>query len=128
MRRYAMALFCSSHFLALEDEREEMLVKLNSKRGAASHNIDLVCAVVVNKRQAKNFKCSYCDYVSRAQYRNALHIARIHEVCIEPQNCELLRVQNDIFVKSKAHLSEISRQHQSNFKVGIVKFVVNFHQ
>ena len=47
-------------YIALDDEREEMLDKLNRKRRANR----MVDRAVVHKRKAKSFKCSYCDCVT----------------------------------------------------------------
>ena len=45
--------------------------------------------VVVSERKEKRFQCAHCDYVSRAQYITARHVARIHHNIIKPMKCDL---------------------------------------
>ena len=71
-------------YVALDNEREEMLDKLNSKRRANQ----MVNSAVVHSAK-RNPSSALIVTVSLKQYLTARNNARIHEEAIEPQNCEL---------------------------------------
>ena len=82
--------------------------------------------VVVRERKEKRFECAHCDYVSRAQYITARHIARIHQNSIKPMQCDLcefktiykssLKRHHNRVHKFKSESSELESKIKSEFK------------
>ena len=61
--------------------------------------------VVVGERKEKRFHCAHCEYVSRAQYITARHVARIHQLSIKPLKCDLSEIKT-------IYKSNLKRHHE----------------
>ena len=61
--------------------------------------------VVVSERKEKRFQCALCEYVSRAQYITARHVAKIHQHSIKPLKCDLCEIKT-------IYKSDLKKHHE----------------
>ena len=65
-----------------DNERGDLMMKMHKKRAPCEK------IIIVSERKEKRYECAHCDYVSRAQYITARHIARVHQHSIKLMKCD----------------------------------------
>ena len=65
--------------------------------------------IVVRERKEKRLECAHCDYVSRAQYITARHVARIHQNNIKPMQCDMCEFKTIYKSNLKRHHNRVHK-------------------
>ena len=93
--------------IGIDNEMSALIQKYRKRPAPRSEN------VVVSERKDKRYECAHCDYASRAHYKTARHVARIHQHSIEPVKCHLCEFKTIYQSNLKRHHE---RMHNINIK------------